>query len=272
MLPIPKLLLALDATPDRLEVWAEGCALARRLGAELHLVHAVDDVEPRSPHVEGALQAAESRLLELLVAGLDAGTRVSPGVLVRVGGAAETIVRAARDLKVDLVVIGAGTRTSRDHVLLGFTAEQVLREAEAPVWVVRPGRDHARLERIVAAVDPERPQREVIHAAGLVARPERLGLTVLSVVPRGGRDGPVRERVRAAVAGTAAEGLDVEVYVREADKPAAELLDEAQRDAVDLLVLGERPRRGARRRHEGEVAEKLLRVVPCSILRVPAPP
>lgn len=269
MVPIQSILVALDSTPDALEVWAEACAVARALGAELHLAHAIDDVHPGSAHAEQAQRDAEARLLELRRAGLDAATRIAPAVLVRAGDAAETIVRAAHDLAVDLVVIGAGSRSARDQVLLGFTAEQVLRDVRAPVWVVRPGRAGARLERIVAAVDPERPQREVIHAAGLVARPGRAGVTVLSIVPPGTPEGAVRDRVRAAVGGTAAEALDVEVYVREASRPAVELVDEVQRDAVDLLVLGERPRGGARR--GSEVAEKLLRVVPCSILRVPAP-
>ncbi len=270
MVPIQSILVGLDLTPDCAAVWREACALARSLEAELHLVHAVTDLDPRSPELEHALSGAESRLLELRQAAIDQGARVAPAVFARAGDAGETIAQAARDLRVDLVVIGTGVRSASDRRALGFTAERVLRDVEAPVWIVRPARPHERVERIVAAVDAARPQREVIHAAGLIARPGRLGLTVLALYPEGARGADVLERVRAAVGGTAAESLDVEVYARATTAPPTDLVDVAERDCVDLLVLGEAPHPTPRRREE--VVERLLRVAPCSILRVPLAP
>lgn len=269
MVPITSILVALDLTPEGAGVWTEACTLAKTLEAELHLVHAMTGLPQRSPELPHALSAAETRLLELRQGAMAEGVRVAPTVLATQGDPAETIAHAARDLGVDLVVIGAWTRPLEDRAELGVTAERVLRDVEVPVWIVRPGRPHERIERVVAVVDAAAPEREVIHAAGLVARPERLGLTVLSLSKEGAADRAALERVRTAVGGTAAESLDVEVYARPASKPAAELLAVTERDCVDLLVIGEPHARAGRRGHGGDVVDTLLRTAPCSILRVP---
>jgi nucleotide-binding universal stress UspA family protein len=55
---------------------------------------------------------------------------------VRAGHAAELIVRSARELQVDLVVVGHRGHALRDH-LLGSTASRVAEHAECPVMIVR---------------------------------------------------------------------------------------------------------------------------------------
>jgi nucleotide-binding universal stress UspA family protein len=47
------------------------------------------------------------------------------------------IVQAAKALNVDLIVIGTHGRTGLDHLLIGSTAERVVRHAHCPVLVVR---------------------------------------------------------------------------------------------------------------------------------------
>ena len=64
-------------------------------------------------------------------------------------------------------------------------------------------------------------------------------------------------------------------FVEAARSPAglsAELVDAVWSDRVDLLVMGESGRGNMTRLLEGNTVEKVLRVAPCSILRVnPAP-
>lgn len=47
------------------------------------------------------------------------------------------IVRTAKDIQADLVVIGTHGRTGIDHLLFGSTAEKVVRKAPCPVLTVR---------------------------------------------------------------------------------------------------------------------------------------
>lgn len=51
----------------------------------------------------------------------------------------EEIVRLARQLKADLIVMGTHGRTGLAHMLLGSVAERVVRLAPVPVLTVRRG-------------------------------------------------------------------------------------------------------------------------------------
>jgi nucleotide-binding universal stress UspA family protein len=57
---------------------------------------------------------------------------------VRSGSPATEIVKAAKSMGADLVVVGSGSRGLSDTVLLGSTAQRVQHSAPCPVLVVRP--------------------------------------------------------------------------------------------------------------------------------------
>ena len=59
------------------------------------------------------------------------------GVLAT-GVAFDQIIRAARRLKCDLIVLATHGRTGLKHVLMGSVAENVVRRAPCPVLTVRP--------------------------------------------------------------------------------------------------------------------------------------
>lgn len=61
--------------------------------------------------------------------------------LVLVGSPAGEILKAARSLPADLIVISTPGRTGLKHVLLGSVAEHVVQRAPCPVFVVRE-REH----------------------------------------------------------------------------------------------------------------------------------
>jgi universal stress protein A len=119
-------------------------AHARRLGARLHVLH-----------VELARSRAAPRRLEALVSALGApdGTVVQ----LRAGGAAEEIVKYAREVEAGLVVVGTHGRTGVSRALLGSVAERVTRTAPCPVLVVPRGAPAAR--RKAAAAPPPLPAR-----------------------------------------------------------------------------------------------------------------
>lgn len=59
-------------------------------------------------------------------------------LIIRAGDPAAEIVHAAKELRVDLVVMATHGRTGLDHMLLGSVAERVVRECRKPVLTVRP--------------------------------------------------------------------------------------------------------------------------------------
>jgi len=66
---------------------------------------------------------------------------------VRSGSPATEIVKAAKALSADLVVVGSGSRGLSDTVLLGSTAQRVQHSAPCPVLVVRPAPRKSRTSR-----------------------------------------------------------------------------------------------------------------------------
>lgn len=56
---------------------------------------------------------------------------------IREGDPATAIVEAAKDEKADLVVMGTHGQTALEHVLVGSTAEKVVRTCPCPVLTVR---------------------------------------------------------------------------------------------------------------------------------------
>jgi nucleotide-binding universal stress UspA family protein len=88
-----------------------------------------------------ARQCAEERLRPIADQARECGVEAT--VHVRVGSAAEEILVLARDFGADLIVIGTHGRKGLAHVVLGSTAEKVVRLAPCPVFVVKESHAHA---------------------------------------------------------------------------------------------------------------------------------
>jgi universal stress protein A len=63
--------------------------------------------------------------------------RVPATALVRLGLPADEIVQTAQEQGVDLIIISTHGHAGLKHVLLGSTAEQVVRRAPCPTLTVR---------------------------------------------------------------------------------------------------------------------------------------
>jgi len=63
--------------------------------------------------------------------------RVEVRVMTRLGRPYVEITEAARDTKADMILLATHGHTGLKHVLLGSTAERVVRHAPCPVLTVR---------------------------------------------------------------------------------------------------------------------------------------
>jgi nucleotide-binding universal stress UspA family protein len=131
--------------PSRLAM-REAAELARRLGGHLELLH-VHALPPPAVDIEATPASAE--LVETPVRELHdsmtpwreeaAGIAGRPvGATITPGGAADEIVRFARDHPTDVLVLGTHGRAGLARLLLGSVAERVVREAPCSVLVIRP--------------------------------------------------------------------------------------------------------------------------------------
>ena len=141
---ISRILVPTDFSADANAAFAYAVALARKFDAPVHLLHVVED-----PLAAGVWS---SEIYTAEIAGLQANLvrdaeerlrRSVPDVAgtvsteVRTGRAAKQILETAREMNVDLIVMGTRGRTGLAHVIMGSVAERVVRLAPCPVLTLR---------------------------------------------------------------------------------------------------------------------------------------
>lgn len=127
-------------TSDKALIYA--LSFASRFGCEITLVHVIEPPPyPQFGYAHIPLQeaklkkAARKKLAVLCQEATDAG--VACASVVRNGSAFHEIVEQAREEDDDLIIISTRGRSALTHLLLGSTAERVVRHARCPVLVVR---------------------------------------------------------------------------------------------------------------------------------------
>ena len=143
-LRLRSILVPTDFSKPAAKALGYATALAAQSGARLTLLNVVEPIGATpdftySPLVlenEKVTAAAKEQLRRLIQQqGID--PRLMAKALVRHGVPFNEITTAAAKLKVDLIVIATHGYTGLKHVLLGSTAERVVRHAPCPVLVVR---------------------------------------------------------------------------------------------------------------------------------------
>ena len=132
-----KILVPTDFSEHSNKALEYAVAFAKQFGAELMLVHVVRPypVGPEMAPVDiESIQDAKTELEGLR-------TRIDQVVhcqtVLRTGDPRVEIISAARELDVDLIIVSTHGRTGLAHLVLGGTAEKIVRHAQCPVLVVR---------------------------------------------------------------------------------------------------------------------------------------
>ena len=143
---IKKIMCAVDFSEASREVADYAATLAKCTGAEILVLYVAPSlsqyvgfhVPPSSIEtfvkeiVSGADKSMEAFLAEEFK-----GANVRGEVVT--GYAAEEILNAAEEEKVDMIVMGTHGRKGIDRILFGSVAEKVVKSAKCPVVTVRPG-------------------------------------------------------------------------------------------------------------------------------------
>ena len=139
-----RILLVVDLTDDSILIGRRAQVLATALGAQIDLLHVVEyvPVEPMGETLMPAVQI-EDELLDRAkqrVTALGAQLGVpATSCRVEAGNVKSEIVRIARELHSDLIVLGSRERHGLS-ILVNFTEDTVLHAAPCDVLAVRVGR------------------------------------------------------------------------------------------------------------------------------------
>ena len=194
----------------------------------------------------------------------------------------------------DLLMLGAEKQGTRGGAFMGSTALHLLRKCPCAVWVFRPRRKR-KFRRIMAAVNVAADRREeiemnvkILELATSLARQEDAELHIVhcwmaieqSVLGTTGGI-PVEERRRynreakenrSTLLQTYLERLEIDAATTQIHMPKGEAGDLIPRLAaewdIELIVMGTVARSGIPGFFIGNTAEKILNIVPCSVLAV----
>jgi len=120
--------------------------LAKKMDAELHVLHVVDDsyqywiatdmiAAPVGPPVEELTGKAEQLLEEFVAKNLSQDVKVTRAI--RHGRPFVEIIEYAKEQAIGMIVMGTHGRTGLKHVLLGSVADKVVHRSPCPVLTVR---------------------------------------------------------------------------------------------------------------------------------------
>lgn len=130
-LPFKEILFATDLCAHGLRAAQYATSIAEENDAEIAFLHVLDHQTGERPE---AWNEAAAELRELVP--LDAEQWCRPLFLVDCGDPAQEILRTARELNADLIVLSASTPLMADHATWSI-ASKVVRESLCPVLTVR---------------------------------------------------------------------------------------------------------------------------------------
>jgi len=298
---IARILLATDFSRWARRAEDYACALACSWRASLTVLSVAEfppglnpDYPVNQQYLADLLKHASSQLVDfkgrMERRGIAITTRLATGI------PSEEVITAARAEDSDLLVVGTKGKTGLAHVMLGSTAERVIRGAPCPVLTVRmEPADIEReegalsrpvmLERILVPVDFSDCSLDALEYATVVAQQAKASLLLLHVLEpvSYGLDftlghSRTREQVRETwtkrLEELAASLMVTQVPVKSqlrGGHPADSILDSTHTQPCDLIVMGTHGRRGISHAFSGSVAEAVLRKALCPVLTVRNP-
>jgi nucleotide-binding universal stress UspA family protein len=296
--PFRNILVATDFSEHSGAALGRALGLATRTGAAITAMHIVSDVASAVPGTSFAghwripsadlkkaeqtlTMQAEERLAVWIAPFRKQQKKLQTEVLV--GVPFVEIIRAVREEQYDLVLTGTRGHGALGRLLVGSTAERLVRKCPCPVWIVHPEHEWP-LKSILAPVDFTEASAKSLRIACALAKVWDCTLTVLYVfdypedeivtIPAGMSPGEVRRVTRQHAAqqlrdfaAQHARAVDI-VQQLGVGIPWQMIVRVANRTDAGLIVMGSVGRTGIPGFLIGNTAEKVLRHCDRSILTV----
>jgi nucleotide-binding universal stress UspA family protein len=300
---INTIVVPIDFSPESFRVLDYAIVVAKQFGAVVHPVHV------RSHHEAMAIERAGNIIgnyhdgisyLQDRVADIESKHRLkfAPEQCHLFSGRPfEEICKLAREIEADLIILGSHGYSGLKRVLLGSTAERVVRYAPCPVLVPRGQRFktviglarcmHLRLRNILVPVDFSDCSVAAVNYGVFLAKKFNAGVRLLHSIDLN-IDFLAQSRVAGALAAAlkadeiAAENqmkefrsMHIPANVRcETEVLIASPVDRicafSRKREIDLVAISTHGRTGVQHALIGSVAEQVVRHAECPVLVVPA--
>ena len=296
MTSIRRLLLATDFSEFAYRAECYARALAASWRAELSVITVLEFPPGMNPeykvnklYLTELMSDASAKLTELKNLahqhGIAATTRIATGI------PNEEVIAVAQAEQTDLIIVGTRGKSGLAHVLLGSTAERLIRIAPCPVLAIHGTKvndltaEGISLNRILVPTDLSDCSLEAVKYAGVVAVQAKASIELLHIMEpiyygidftiesrdeREQRRRVTTEQLGALSSELAAAGIAVKVSLA-GGTPVDTILDFASRSSSHLIVMGTHGRRGLSYAWAGSVTESVLRRGTIPVLAVQKP-
>jgi nucleotide-binding universal stress UspA family protein len=297
---IKTILVPLDFSPASMQALDYAVSLAKQFHAAIHLVHVHPPDEASSVPGAGHLMLQSAEAIELLRGELTniqrkhAPTFWPENCHVRGGRAYEQISELAREIDADLIVLSTRGYSGLKHLLLGSTAERVVRSSPCPVLVARRRKQKSKaanvaftIRKILAPVDFSECSVAGVRYAALLAKTfdanlrlfhvmypyteyviaDRVGVRLSSTVEA--QQEAAREQMEELKQKDFLRGVSLETRIG-TGSAIDEICGEASQADVDLVVTSTHGRTGFKHALIGSVAEHVVRYAERPVVVVPS--
>ena len=281
---VHNILLATDFTEASAKAFKYAKAFARHFQASVtsaHVLRASVQDWPKfgtDPEYRKLYNETKEMLNKLSRQLVQSGFKTDPALLE--GDPADGILKAINEHQADLLVLGTHGSRDLERLVLGSTAEEILRKASCPVLTVGPhvpDPDHGMVlfRRILLATDfsPE-SAAAVPYAFAFAAEPSS-HVTICHVLPEGHTRTMDASQLQAKFMKSAQKLIPEEFWKRssaeylvEYGDAADEILQLATRQKVDLIVIGAHSAGVIATHLPPGVAFRVLAGAPCPVLTI----
>lgn len=292
MTSFKSLLAATDFSVDGNDAVRRAALLAYEHGARLHILHVLNSAGCKplrdwfSPSMDIDLKAAQARhALQQVAVEITGAYDVTPTIEVVVGDPFQSLLLASE--RVDLVVLGRRGHSRFSGLLVGKTADRLLRTCQRPVLAVRTPVEHP-YRRVLVPIDFSASSDAAVRVAAQIRREASMQVFHAINSQRDAvlRDADVPEhiiretrlmeeagtnaRMHRKVAGLGLDGARLSFAL--AYGPAVRsTLRHAQQHRADLIVAGKQGRSTLGGFLLGSVSSRVLSEAACDVLIVPRP-
>jgi len=276
-----RILVAVDGSHTCLLAQELAVLLAKKFQSKVTLVHAVPeqllDLGVKTPAdipksvleeiSEWFVKKGEEILRNAQAIFSEEGVEIDARLLH--GDPAENIINLAADKKYDLIVLGNRGETEAEVFSLGSNAEKISRHAECSVFIIK---EKTKISKILVAVDGSENAQKGLHYAVQLAQKFNAEITVMNVMERRlfGLKPKVAQNVGEQVLSKAVEevkGISVTKRL-ESGNPSEKIIEVANKEEYDLIVVGSRGLSRSKRFFLGSVSDDVSHHAHCSVLLV----
>ncbi|MGZ4983860.1 MAG: universal stress protein [Chthoniobacterales bacterium] len=304
-LTLRTILVPTDFSTASLKAMEYARLLSQAFHAAVHLVN-VFDVQFEAPGL-APLYATDTEVERRLRRRLhDVATVFASAIQkgrchARIGRAFHEICETARKLHADIIVTATHGHTGLKHLLIGSTAERIVRHAPCPVLVVRdkghqllrrkngdalPKQPHLQIKHILIPIDFSEHSRAALRYAVALAKRFGAKVTLLNVVyPQYYATNAeymvydyallldetrksAKRNLMEFVRNTAFQGVPFTTRVIEGH-PGQKIVEYAKKHGADMIVNATHGRTGLAHVLLGSTAEHIVRYGKCPVLVVP---